>query len=68
MSRNDPQVNIRLPVDLKERLEAAALQNQRSFKAEIVSRLETTFTREPTLADIYTEVIALRAEIAKEDS
>lgn len=39
MSRNDPQVNIRLPVELKTHLEGAAEENQRAFKAEIVARL-----------------------------
>lgn len=46
MARNDPQVNIRLPVELKERLEAAALENHRSFKAEIVARLEDSLEKQ----------------------
>lgn len=43
MARNDPQMNIRLPLDLKERIEAAAKAGNRSMNAEIVSRLERTF-------------------------
>lgn len=40
MARTDPQVNIRIPADLKDQLENAALENMRSFKGEIVFRLE----------------------------
>ena len=41
MARTDPQVNIRLPAELLQRLEVAAAENQRAFKAEIVARLES---------------------------
>lgn len=41
MARNDPQVNFRIPADLKQALEAAALKNNRSFKAEIEFRLSS---------------------------
>lgn len=43
MARNDPQVNLRMPADLKERLDAAAQENKRSLTAEVVERLESTF-------------------------
>lgn len=39
MARNEPQVNLRMPADLKEELEKAALENGRSLTAEIVLRL-----------------------------
>lgn len=43
MARNDPQINVRLPVELKERLEEEAKSNNRSFKAEVVARLQASF-------------------------
>jgi len=43
MARTDPQVNLRLPADLKERLEAAAAATGRSLTAEVVWRLQETF-------------------------
>lgn len=41
MSREDPQLRIRLPIILKEKIEIAAKQNNRSMNAEIVHRLNT---------------------------
>lgn len=43
MSREDPQMKIRLPADLKDSIEAAAKELGRSMNAEIVARLEETF-------------------------
>src|SRR5271165_3804328 len=51
MARTDPQTNIRLPFELKERLGVAARANTRTMNAEIVQRLEASFssTGEPLL-------------------
>lgn len=46
MARQDPQVNFRIPADLKARLEEAAQRNNRTITAELVSRLERTFATE----------------------
>lgn len=43
MARNDPQVNLRIPEDLKDRLDNAAQASKRSLTAEIVARLEQSF-------------------------
>lgn len=43
MSREDPQMKIRLPADLKDQIEAVAKQSGRSMNAEIVARLEGSF-------------------------
>ena len=43
MAREDPQFRIRLPAELKARVEGAAAENQRSLNAEIVHRLESSF-------------------------
>ncbi|MBA7948866.1 Arc family DNA-binding protein [Citrobacter freundii] len=52
MSREDPQLRIRLPIELKEKVEASAKENNRSMNAEIVQRLERTY-----LADLPEDVI-----------
>lgn len=47
MSREDPQMKIRLPVELKARVEDASSKNNRTMNAEIVDRLESTFAEKP---------------------
>ncbi|MED5545788.1 MAG: Arc family DNA-binding protein [Pseudomonadota bacterium] len=37
-----PPFGLRMPPDLKERIQAAAIENNRSMNAEIVSRLEAS--------------------------
>jgi hypothetical protein len=49
MSREDPPMRIRLPVDLKRRVQDAAEDNKRSMNAEIVSRLEASFRQPKSL-------------------
>lgn len=44
MSRTDPQFNLRIPAELKRRVEDAAQQNKRSATAEIIARLEESFS------------------------
>lgn len=43
MSRDDPHFRLRVPTELKTRIEAAAAENNRSMNAEIVARLEASF-------------------------
>lgn len=43
MARTDPQLNIRCPQDLRDKLEFMAKENNRSLTAEVVSRLEDSF-------------------------
>lgn len=50
MSRSDPQVNFRMPAELKAKLEEAAARNKRSTTAEIVARLEASVDAEVTPA------------------
>ncbi|SFC84748.1 Arc-like DNA binding domain-containing protein [Pseudomonas citronellolis] len=52
MSRIDPQFNLRIPADLKSRVEEAAKLNKRSATAEIIARLEETFEIEGTFERI----------------
>jgi hypothetical protein len=51
MARSDPQVNIRMPADLKEKLEAVLPETNRSLNAEIVHRLESSFLHNPEVID-----------------
>ncbi|PWR24576.1 Arc family DNA-binding protein [Zavarzinia aquatilis] len=43
MSREDLHFRLRIPPDLKNKIEAAATASHRSMTAEIVARLESTF-------------------------
>jgi predicted DNA-binding protein len=43
MARADPQMKIRLPEALKEKIEAAAKESGRTLNAEVVGRLESSF-------------------------
>lgn len=43
MARNDPQMNLRVPVELKEKVEKAAFENGRTITAEAIYRLEKSF-------------------------
>ena len=46
MARTDPQFNVRMPADLKEKIEEAAKENGRSMNAEIVYRLQQSLNEE----------------------
>lgn len=43
MARTDPQVNVRMPAELKEQLEAAARESGRSVTGELIHRLQLSF-------------------------
>ena len=62
MARNDPQVNLRMPADLKDRLDAAAEENKRSLTAEVVARLEESFGDIDVLKDVAREVVTAKIE------
>ncbi|WP_090312016.1 Arc family DNA-binding protein [Pseudomonas linyingensis] len=51
MSRTDPQFNLRIPHELRDRVMEAAQANKRSATAEILARLEASFadTSEPRI-------------------
>lgn len=44
MAADDPHFRLRLPADLRDRLRDTAEQNRRSINAEIVARLEASFS------------------------
>lgn len=61
MKQTDPQFKLRLPTDLKQLVEEAAKANNRSMNAEIVARLQDSFTLsmqnapEPRKVELLTE-------------
>ncbi|GKT16990.1 hypothetical protein AVHY2522_13660 [Acidovorax sp. SUPP2522] len=59
MSREDPQMKIRLPEALKARIEASAQAGGRSMNSEIAARLQQTFEK---VAVDEGRLIALEAE------
>lgn len=44
MVQDDPRHNLRMTLDLQKRLKHAAIENHRSLNAEIVARLELSFS------------------------
>lgn len=68
MSREDPQLRIRLPIELKEKIEIAAKENTRSMNAEIVQRLEMSFLNEVNTDELISAEKAVQiAKKAREE-
>lgn len=68
MSREDPQLRVRLPIELKEKIEEAAKANSRSMNAEIVQRLDVSFFNEPPSDELVSAKDAVRiASKAREE-
>ncbi|MCV2446668.1 Arc family DNA-binding protein [Paracoccus sp. DMF] len=61
-AREQAQVNIRMPEDLRERIKSAADGNNRSMNAEIVVALEDRYPAPPTFYDTE-KVHAIIAEM-----
>lgn len=67
MKHDLPQFKLRLPADLKDRLETAAAEKDRTLTAEIVARLEASFTANEDLVDTFKLLIHQAAqELVKE--
>lgn len=49
MTREDPQMKLRLPPEMRDQLKEAAEANKRSMNAEIVSRLQDSFQVDASL-------------------
>ena len=62
MSREDPQLKIRLPLELKEKITQSATDHGRSINSEVVARLEQSFDEpmafDPTNAEMVTKLVA----------
>ncbi|WP_027685093.1 Arc family DNA-binding protein [Rhizobium leguminosarum] len=58
MSKDDPQFNLRIPLELRAKISKAARDNDRSVTAEIISRLQSTFLdEEPSEVAAVHEII-----------
>ena len=60
MASEDVQTNLRLPADLKDRLQSSAAENNRSLSAEAASRLEASYS-----SDIPSSVVSSIAGLAE---
>lgn len=67
MSREDPQLRIRLPIELKEKVEESAKSNGRSMNAEIIQRLEVSFLGEIQEDEVISAKDALNIAILAKD-
>ena len=52
MARHDPQVNFRIPAELKEQLDQSAKDNNRTLTSELVTRLADSFSGNISDSDI----------------
>ena len=62
MARTDPQVNFRIPAELKDKLDDAAKENGRTLTAELILRLEMTFEHDDQVQDLQGRVDQLENE------
>lgn len=46
MGRDDPQMKLRFPLKLKQKIEEASYQNRRTQNAEVIARLEKSFAED----------------------
>ncbi|MBO6508277.1 MAG: Arc family DNA-binding protein [Roseibium sp.] len=74
MAREDPQLKLRLPEELKNRIASAAKKSGRSMNAEIVSRLETSIgfedeygTLEEVMQETWKDIEELKAKVSEHD-
>lgn len=68
MSREDPQLRIRLPAELKQKIEDSSKANGRSMNAEIVKRLDTSFLSEIPGDEVISASEALQiASVARDE-
>jgi predicted DNA-binding protein len=68
MARTDRQTNIRLSIELKERLGEAARRNNRTLNAEIVHRLERSLVESAAKAlpeEAITAILETRAIVGQ---
>jgi len=65
MARNDPQMNLRVPMDLKEKIEKAAFDNGRTITAEAVYRLEQSFEQNSNQNEVLQKMEELLQRLEK---
>ncbi len=73
MARTDPQINIRVPAELKKKLELLAVENSRSLNAEVVTRLEqslceNTSTHQTATLDVEMDIKEIKEILKRLDN
>lgn len=63
MARTDPQVNFRIPAQLKDKLDNAAKENGRTITAELILRLEMTFEQDDQVSELMERINKLEDDI-----
>ncbi|EGR4068079.1 Arc family DNA-binding protein [Vibrio cholerae] len=63
MSRNINPFGLRMPAELKEKLEEEAKKNMRSLNAELVARLEESFGNNITNSSTNQEIAELTYQV-----
>lgn len=63
MARTDPQVNFRIPAELKDKLDNAAKENGRTITAELILRLEMTFEQDDQVSELVERINKLEDDI-----
>lgn len=57
MTREDPQLKLRISADLRDRIQASAIRNGRSMNAEIVRVLEAEFPKRDSVVEVLREAL-----------
>ena len=69
MARRDPQINVRVPEELKDKLHQSAAESGRSVNSEIVTRLELSLLSESSQSELPTaEQAKLLSDKARGDN
>lgn len=69
MSENqrDPQYKLRWPEDLRQKVAQSAKEHNRSMNADIVARLEQSFSTPETTQSLLEEAVMLTLKAVKDD-
>lgn len=67
MAKDYSQVNFRIPTKLKEDIEKAALDNERSITSELVARLEESFNHNENTRTLIQDAVVLAIKAIQED-
>lgn len=66
MARTDPQINFRLPKQLKDKIEQSAKDNGRSVTQEVIAAIEQSYSKQSELmqnTELLKAIADLKAEI-----
>lgn len=63
MKQTDPQIKLRLPPQVKEKIDKAVATNRRTLSGEIIARLEWSFAAEEDFAK-HQDKLEARSELA----